>query len=440
MQSDVLIVGGGVTGLGTALRLKVDACLYEKEKQLGGCLRSDYKSGYTIDRTGHLMHFRDQYVQGVIDRLSIEWIHFNRKSEIFIQSRRVPYPIQYHLHALPMETRLDCLMSYLDTLDKQPSLQDSFEQWSRSSFGDRLHELFFAPYNSKLWQADLNSFNAEWTQRFVAMPDRELIVRGALGCHLNEAFGYNATFSYPRKGGSQAIVDALAAETSIPIRTGVELVAVDPMSRTCEFSDGSCVHYRSLVSSLPLPQLLRIVHNVDSKILEISTRLRHNSLLYFAFGYENYGENPSEHWVYFPESQFLMYRVGVLSNYSSEVAPRGSILLCAEIAFPGGSARYADPEALRQRVVADLISGGIVQPNWTKNFEHHGIIDCAYVIFDQARRDALPRILAYLRGLGIHSVGRYGAWGYGSIGDALIEGRDCAEAINLEFRAPSASV
>ncbi len=439
MQSDVVIVGGGVTGLGTAIRLKVDACLYEKEKQLGGCLRSDYKSGYTIDRTGHLMHFRDEYVQSVIDRLSIDWIHFSRKSEIFIQNRRVPYPIQYHLHALPMETRLDCLMSYLDTLDKQPSLQDSFEKWSRSSFGDRLHELFFAPYNSKLWQADLNSFNAEWAQRFVAMPDRELIVRGTLDCHRNETFGYNATFSYPRKGGSQAIVDALAAETSIPIRTNRELVAIDPLARLCEFADGSSVRYRSLVTSLPLPRLLRMVHNADPKILEISNRLRHNSLLYFVFGYESFGESLSQHWIYFPEPQFLMYRVGVLSNYSPEVAPLGSTLLCVEIAFPGESARYVDPEPLRHRVLADLRSTGIVRPNWSKNFEHHGIIDCAYVIFDQARRDALPKTLVYLRGFGIHSVGRYGSWGYGSVGDALIEGRDCADAINLEFRASSAS-
>ncbi|MFZ0747493.1 MAG: hypothetical protein WAM85_24025, partial [Terracidiphilus sp.] len=292
-----------------------------------------------------------------------------------------------------------------------------------------------APYNSKLWQADLNTFSAAWTQRFVAMPDRELIVRGALGCHRSEEFGYNATFSYPRRGGSQAIIDAIAAEIAIPIHAGVELVAVDPLTRTCEFTDGRCVRYRSLVSSLPLPRLLRTIRNVDSKILESSTHLRHNSLLYFAFGFETLGQSPSEHWVYFPEPQFLMYRVGVLSNYSPEVAPRGSVLLCAEIAFPGESARYADPEPLKSRVLADLKSVGIVQPNWTMNLEHHGVIDCAYVIFDQARQDALPQIRAYLRGIGIHSVGRYGAWGYGSIGDALIEGRDCADTINQEFRA-----
>ena len=42
------------------------------------------------------------------------------------------------------------------------------------------------------------------------MPERELVVRGALGCHTGNMFGYNATFSYPRRGGSQTIVDALA--------------------------------------------------------------------------------------------------------------------------------------------------------------------------------------------------------------------------------------
>jgi len=151
-------------------------------------------------------------------------------------------------------------------------------------------------------------------------------------------------------------------------------------------------------------------------------------------GYKTGGAYPAAHWIYVPEPQFSMYRVGVLSNYSPEVAPSGSILLCAEIGFAGDGSNRADPAALRERVLADLATIGVVEPGWQLEFEHYGSIDCAYVIFDEVRRNVLPRILRYLERYGIHSIGRYGAWDYGSMGDAVIEGRDCAERLNGLFR------
>jgi protoporphyrinogen oxidase len=168
----------------------------------------------------------------------------------------------------------------------------------------------------------------------------------------------------------------------------------------------------------------------------MAERLRHNSVFYFGLGYRTGGASPAPHWIYVPEPRFLMYRIGVLSNYSPEVAPPGSILLCVEIGFPADGSVRVDPAALRDRVLADLDAIGLVQPGWTLEFEHHGAIDCAYVIFDQARREALPWILGYLERQGIYSIGRYGAWGYGSMGDALIEGRNCAERLNKMFRIP----
>ena len=237
-----------MTGLSVARHLDRDACIFEKDQRLGGCLRSDHISGYTIDRTGHLLHFRDPYVRRVmLEELPLEWLHFKRRAEVHILGCRVPYPIQYHLHALPAECRVQCLLDYLDTLNQRPTLQDSFERWSRLTFGHCLHDLFFAPYNRKLWQTDLELMNAEWAERFVPMPARELVVRGALGCLAGDAYGYHSSFSYPRYGGSGAIVDAFAEQIVHPIHTGAELLAVDPKARVCEFSDGTSVRYRALV-------------------------------------------------------------------------------------------------------------------------------------------------------------------------------------------------
>lgn len=42
MYADVVIAGGGITGLETARCLQTDACLFEKESAFGGCVRSEY--------------------------------------------------------------------------------------------------------------------------------------------------------------------------------------------------------------------------------------------------------------------------------------------------------------------------------------------------------------------------------------------------------------
>jgi hypothetical protein len=141
------------------------------------------------------------------------------------------------------------------------------------------------------------------------------------------------------------------------------------------------------------------------------------------------GDPPPWHWLYVPEPEHVMYRVGHLSKYATDIAPPGRALLCAEIAFPGRGAAGADVDALRERVHADLERLGIVGEGWEHEFEHVGVIDCAYVIFDEHRRRNLSRVQGWLETLEIQSVGRYGGWDYGSMGDAVLEGRACAESV-----------
>ena len=56
----------------------------------------------------------------------------------------------------------------------------------------------------------------------------------------------------------------------------------------------------------------------------------------------------------------------------------------------------------------------------------------AYVIYDGWRDKNLPTLLDHLTTYNIHSIGRYGAWKYSSMQEAVLDGKAIAEKITLE--------
>ena len=64
-----------------------------------------------------------------------------------------------------------------------------------------------------------------------------------------------------------------------------------------------------------------------------------------------------------------------------------------------------------------------------KNF----VIEPAYCIYDQNREASLKIISNYLCKTGIYSIGRYGAWEYSAMQDALDRGERTASKIKEEL-------
>jgi protoporphyrinogen oxidase len=61
-------------------------------------------------------------------------------------------------------------------------------------------------------------------------------------------------------------------------------------------------------------------------------------------------------------------------------------------------------------------------------------IPYAYVVYDQFRKENLPAILRFLRNEGIYSIGRYGAWEYSTMEDAILQGKAVAEELSERLR------
>ena len=436
----IVILGAGLAGLSTAYHLRRggcrDAMLAERHERPGGLCRSESRDGYTFDYTGHFLHLNDP----AIKRLTTRWFgrdlaHVQRSSGIFTHGVYTPYPFQTNTYPLPADVRKDVILGYVqaryaptdyprEPADDQglPEPRRSFERWIHEGSGTGIARHFMLPYNDKLYGVHPRFLTTEWMGRFMPPTPLEQVVEGALAEH-DAAVGYNATYRYPRVGGIEAVVQALARRAG-PIRLGCEAVAIDPRRRTVEFADGTTADYDALVSTIPLPDLVARLRGAPKSVVEAAARLRCSSMFAVNLGLAT-DRTEGRQWVYVPERRFGFHRVGCFSNAAPSMAPRGGAAVWVE--FTHNPHRPIDRKAARRAAIDGLKAMGWLRSRrdiateWTLDMPH------AYVTFDAHHRQATRTIHRWLARHDIHAIGRYGRWEYSAMEDALRQGRDTAQ-------------
>jgi protoporphyrinogen oxidase len=191
--------------------------------------------------------------------------------------------------------------------------------------------------------------------------------------------------------------------------------------------DEETIAYRRLVSSIPLSKLIELIEDVPEAVREAAGRLRATHLYYLDVALRGPVGQPY-HWIYVPEDRYPFYRVGCYSHFSKEMAPPGKACLYVELV----DRQPPSVDVLLPAVAAALCEMGVVANQEAIVFARLRRIDHAYVIFDDCHASSVETVHAYLREVGIVSTGRYGAWNYSSMGDALAFGQraadDCVEA------------
>ena len=134
-----------------------------------------------------------------------------------------------------------------------------------------------------------------------------------------------------------------------------------------------------------------------------------------------------QHWIYYPEDQFIFSRVGFPMNFSSSVAPKDTSSMYVEITHQQWE-RLSVEEAF-ERAWTDLQKCGILRKD--DRILTRQIIDLkfGYVVFDQHRQTHLQNLIDYLQSRGVHTAGRYGRWDYFSMEDSILSGKSVAEQI-----------
>lgn len=421
-----LILGGGLSGLSAAFHLKRDYLLIEKEAEVGGLCRTTQTNGFLFDMTGHWLHFRNPYIEGWIkDLLENNITRIQREARIYSKRTFTHYPFQSNVYGLPPEVVKECLLGIIDARESQKERKDptNFKEYILYHFGTGIAKHFMIPYNKKLFRTSLNHLSAHWCERFIPKPDLESIIAGAVGCS-PEILGYNATFYYPKSGGIGELPKAIARELP-EIHLNTQPLFIDNKERLVVSSFAE-IPYEHLVSTIPLPELLKKLTYIPEQIKFAARQLRWISVDYVNIGIRG-KLNHGYHWLYIPEDRFAFYRIGYYSNAVPSMAPDGCSSIFIE--FSRNNKDVVNREFLMAGIKEALneIEGFASERGIL--FIEHRTIPYGYVIFNHNYLEAMSKIKNFLQTQGIHLCGRYGAWEYMSMEDSLIDGKHTAEKI-----------
>lgn len=421
-MAQVVIIGAGLTGLSTAYFLEqhqfFDYVLFEQASEIGGLCRSVRNDGFTFDYTGHFLHGAHDIMNIINTLMKPEsWHVHSRTASVYSHGMFTPYPYQTNLHGLPVDTIIDCITGFVAR--KKIATKDccSFERWVNNNFGKGFAKHFFFPYQEKIFDYPIQKLRSGWVG-LVPCTTLTEILEGALKGKKNQPIGYNAHFLYPKNGGIDQLIKAFVQSLTQPIITQSAVVSIDPVKKTVMLSNGHVEHYEYLVSTMPLHQCL-----ICLNMLQPAKKLICNNLININIGIKR-SDVIDNHWVYYPEKSYPFFRIGFPHALNNKMCPQGYSSLSVEIA----SLAPVTPRlinAYRKKTLPHLMKLFNFQPSDIIT-EQILVLDHAYVIYDMWREKNLQKLLAQLASQSIFSVGRYGAWKYASMHEAIREGNATA--------------
>lgn len=463
-----IVIGAGPTGLSAAFHLGADATLLERNATVGGWCRSIEDRGFTFDHAGHIMFSNDPYVHEMYRMLLGANVHWQER-EAWIYSKGVytRYPFQGSLYGLPPDVIKECIVGAVESrfgpLAKtarqsrttQPCINDccadgiseaavplsgerlargeaggeprNFEEFIYQVWGAGIAKHFAIPYNTKLWAVPLSEMETSWLGGRVPQPDLSEMIEGALK-PAPKPMGPNARFGYPLRGGFQALMNGFLPHVKGPLRLNTRVIGISPSRACATLENGEVLSYRTLISTMPLPALVRLIGDEAPGEIQAAARaLRSVSVRCVNLGVAR-ERITDKHWIYYPEDT-VFHRIFLQGNASPHCNAPGGFGFTCEITYSPGKPLPCDDDALIQRCIDDCVRVGIIDTPEVVRVANQVDMPHAYVVYDHARQRNVDLIRNWLDHYDIFLAGRYSEWEYYNSDHAFLAGKKAADVV-----------
>ena len=407
-MTKIAIIGAGISGISAAKLLvaNFDVSVFEKEPTIGGLIKCEDINGNLFHRVGG--HVFNTKVKEVSEWF---WKHFD-KEEDFLLARRnakillnntlIGYPLENYLYQLD-EKSFDAIIQDLFQLCKtsgENQNYDNFEDFLKGNFGNTLYNLYFKPYNIKIWRTDLGNIPLEWLEGKLPMPDIKEILKSNIRRKGDEGM-VHATFYYPKQGGSQFIINTIAKGLK-KIHTNTSIQSIQ------ETADGFILngdrHFDKVVYTGDVRQLHKIIYqqtrNDLTEALQSVKNLKSN-------GTSNIFCETDDNdlsWLYLPDvtkAHRIIY-TGNFSNLNNEGSNRKTCV----VEFSG---KYS-PEEMKEEI--KMLPGNLVPLAY--NYEPN-----SYIIHEKDTKKNIADLKSKLELKGFYLTGRFAEWEYYNMDKAI---------------------
>ena len=182
-------------------------------------------------------------------------------------------------------------------------------------------------------------------------PNLDEVLRGAF--HEQEKnFYYTSYMKYPKKGGFRSLLDK--CREGLDIRFNKEVTHIDPDRKTISFRDGTSTEYTRLISSLPLPEIVKFLPKIPDDVKKAANGLMHTSGYMVSMGFAR--QDVARHlWFYIYDENIMPARVYSPNLKSLDNVPEGCSSLQAEVFFSNRS-KIPDARTVMDNTIRSLVS------------------------------------------------------------------------------------
>jgi protoporphyrinogen oxidase len=427
-MNNIVILGTGMAGFGAAHRLHAEGItpvIYDKNAYYGGHTASfRYDTGFLYDLGPHISFTKDPRIQDLLAESVDQQYHaLQINLNNYWHGYWPQHPVQLHLHGLPEDIIIKIIADFVEERQHPERPVKNYADWLLSSFGRTFAESFPMQYTSKYHLTTAENMSTDWLGPRIYRPTLEEVLRGALSPAAPQVH-YITHFRYPCTGGFVSYLKKFVPMGNLKLNH--ELVAIDPRARQLTFSNGVVAEYESIISSVPLPDLIGMILGVPRDVREASSLLACSTCVLVNVGLTRQ-DLSSAHITYFYDEDICFTRLSYPHMLSATNVPPGAGSIQAEVYF---SSKYkpltGSPEDYIAPVIKDLRRCGLLRDGDRILSTRAILLRYANVIFDLDRAAALKTVHGYLDDIGIAYCGRYGDWGYMWTDESFKSGENAA--------------
>lgn len=394
-MKNIAIIGAGISGLTTAHLLNEKGyctTIFERESQPGGLIRCKRINGSLFHICGgHVFNSKRQDVLGWFwSKFSKdeEFIKADRNAVVFMEDgKSIPYPIENHMYLFDSDIQKSFINDLL-TITIESKKPYNFEEFLKYRFGNTLYNLYFKPYNEKVWKRDLKNVPLSWLEGKLPMPSVAEMIYNNIN-HIKEKKFVHSTFWYEKNNGSQYIADKLAKDLDIKYNTPISKIKY----KNGKWEINETV-FDSVVFCGNIKEIPQIIEGIELNAFtqKIKALEYHGTTSVFC----RIEKNPYS-WIYQPSTKHQSHRIICTGNFAQ--SNNAADTLTATIEF------------------TDYISEEDIKLNLKKiplnpRYLSHHYNQYTYPIQDSNTRDLINDFKTYMKAYNFFSTGRFADWEY----------------------------